>query len=91
MTRSLREQARDMDSTRPDPTMFGLYSMRIEGRTLQIQQQALDDLRRQFRAAILTGIRPIEIRIAGGRSRHESMNEIRSDQFIVSRVSDVLG
>lgn len=88
---TLAAQARALDAPAPSPSDPGRVVVAADGARAEVSPAELELARRQARREFLAGLRRIDARIAGGRAGHEYLAELRSEQYVVSRVSAVLG
>ncbi|MGD0715047.1 MAG: hypothetical protein ABSB24_12820 [Gaiellaceae bacterium] len=88
---SLVDQARAIEHPLPVLGVSGLWGLELEGRSFQASQAQLDEIRAGFAREMRRGLDRVNARIAGGVEGHRDMIRIHEDQFMVSRISDVLG
>ncbi len=87
----LETQGRSLDSPLPVPNVSGLYGISFDGQSYQVDETQLQAARTQFRSLVSQGLRRVESRIVGGREGHRYLEELRADQWAVSRISGLFG
>jgi hypothetical protein len=87
---TLVEQARAIEHPLPVPGVSGLYGLEANGQSYQVTDAQLREIRRRFAGEIRHGLNKVQARVTGGMYGHAEMAKLRDDQFIVSRLSEMM-